>query len=71
MCKACHGKDLRGKKKAPSLYDKGFSDVYVSLTSDVPKKMERAVSKLSESEVWELARFISELGVNTGNTEED
>ena len=70
-CKACHGKDLRGKKKAPSLYDKGFSDVYVSLTSDVPKKMERIVKKLTEAEVWEVSRFVSELGVTNDDAEKD
>lgn len=61
-CKTCHGKDLRGKKKSPSLYDKDFSEVYVSLTSSVPKKMKGVVKKLSEQEVWEVSRFISELG---------
>ena len=61
-CKVCHGKDLRGKKKSPSLYNKDFSEVYVSLTSSVPKKMKGVVKKLSEREVWEVSRFISELG---------
>jgi cytochrome c553 len=61
-CKVCHGKDLRGKKKSPSLYNKDFSEVYVSLTSSVPKKMKGVVKKLSEQEVWEVSRFISELG---------
>jgi len=61
-CKTCHGKDLRGKKKSPTLYNKNFSEVYVSLTSSVPKKMKGVVKKLSEQEVWEVSRFISELG---------
>jgi len=61
-CKMCHGKDLRGKKKSPTLYDKNFSEVYISLTSAVPKKMKGVVKKLSEQEVWEVSRFISELG---------
>ena len=70
-CKACHGKDLRGKKKAPTLYGKGFSDIYVSLTSDVPKKMERIVKKLTEAEVWEVSRYISELGITNDDAEKD
>ena len=61
-CKTCHGKDFRGKKKSPSLYDKNFSEVYITLTSSVPEKMKGVVKKLSEQEVWEVARFISELG---------
>ena len=69
-CKACHGKDLRGKKKSPTLYDKEFSVVYVSLTSSVPKKMKGVVKKLSEAEVWEVSRFISELGTS-GETDQD
>ena len=70
-CKACHGKDLHGKKKAPGLYNKGFSDVYVSLTSDVPKKMERIVKKMTEAEIWEVSRYISELGVTNDDAEKD
>ena len=61
-CKTCHGKDLRGKKKSPTLYDKNFSEVYISLTSSVPKKMKGVDKKLTEKEVWEVSRFISELG---------
>ena len=69
-CKTCHGKDLRGKKKSPTLYDKDFSEVYVSLTSSVPKKMKGVVKKLTEQEVWEVSRFISELG-DSDNKDQD
>ena len=61
-CKACHGKDLKGKKKTPSIYGNPFSVVYISLTSDVPKKMKGIVKKLSRDEITAVAHHISSLG---------
>ena len=61
-CKACHGKDLKGKKKTPGIYGEPFSVVYIALTSEIPKKMEKIVKKFSNEEVTEIARYISDLG---------
>ena len=60
-CKACHGKDFKGKKKAPGIYGKSFSVIYTTLTSDVPKKMEKIVKKLSKAEAMEIASYIAHL----------
>jgi cytochrome c553 len=70
-CKACHGSDLRGKKKSPTLYGKEFSAVYTSLTSDVPKKMRGVAKKLTDEEAREVSRFISALGPDTGHPEQN
>jgi len=61
-CKACHGKDLKGKKKTPGIYGEPFSVLYISLTSEIPKKMEKIVKKFSDEEITEIARYISDLG---------
>ena len=60
-CKACHGKDFKGKKKTPGVYGKSFSVIYTSLTSDVPKKMEKIVKKLSKEEAMAIASYIAHL----------
>jgi cytochrome c553 len=58
-CKACHGKDLKGKKKTPGIYGEPFSVLYTSLTSDVPKKMEKIVKKFSKDEAMAIASYIA------------
>ena len=58
-CKACHGKDFKGKKKTPGVYGKSFSVIYTALTSDVPKKMEKIVKKLSKDEAMAIASYIA------------
>jgi cytochrome c553 len=60
-CKACHGKDFKGKKKAPSLEGQSFSVIYTALTSDVPKEMEKIVKKLSKAEAMAIASYIAHL----------
>ena len=58
-CKACHGKDLKGKKKTSGIYGESFSVLYTSLTSDVPKKMEKIVKKFSKDEAMAIASYIA------------
>jgi len=60
-CKACHGKDFKGKKKTPGIYGKSFSVIYTALTSNVPKKMEGIVKKLSKEEAMKIASYIAHL----------
>ena len=60
-CKACHGKDFKGKKKTSGVYGKSFSVIYTALTSDVPKKMEKIVKKLSKEEAMAIASYIAHL----------
>jgi cytochrome c553 len=60
-CKACHGKDFKGKKKTPGVYGKSFSVIYTALTSNVPKKMEKIVKKLSKEEAMAIASYIAHL----------
>jgi cytochrome c553 len=60
-CKACHGKDFKGKKATPSIYGQSFSVIYTALTSDVPKKMEKIVKKLSKEEAMAIASYIAHL----------
>ena len=70
-CRACHGKDLKGKKKTPGIYGEPFSVLYIALTSDVPKKMEKIVKKFSSEEITEIARYISDLGTEHGGDENE
>ena len=70
-CKACHGKDLKGKKKTPGIYGEPFSVLYISLTSEIPKKMEKIVKKFSSEEITEIARYISDLGTEHGGDENE
>ena len=60
-CKACHGKDFKGKKKTPGVYGKSFSVIYTALTSNIPKKMEKIVKKLSKEEAMAIASYIAHL----------
>ena len=62
-CQICHGKDLQGKKKNPSILGLSFDELITSLTSDVPKKMNRIAKKLTHKEKEEISRYISSLGV--------
>ena len=61
-CQTCHGRDLSGKKKNPSIRGLSYSRLYESLATDVPKKMTRVASKLTEEEKQAIARYISGLG---------
>ncbi len=69
-CKACHGKDFKGKKKTPGIYGKSFSVIYTALTSDVPKKMEKVVKKLSKEEAMKIASYIAHLDEEPDNESE-
>ena len=69
-CTTCHGKDLKGKRKAPSIYGENFSILYVSLTSSIPKKMKKVASRLSREQAEEISRYISDLG-ETGEEQLD
>ncbi len=69
-CKACHGKDFKGKKKTPGVYGKSFSVIYTALTSDVPKKMEKVVKKLSKEEAMKIASYIAHLDEEPDNESE-
>ena len=61
-CQTCHGKDLNGKKKSPAIRGVSYEKLYGSMTTDVPKKMNRIASKLTELEKQAISRYISELG---------
>ena len=61
-CQICHGKDLHGKKKNPPIAGLSFDDLMASLTTDVPKKMNRIASKLTHEQKEEVSRYISSLG---------
>jgi len=69
-CKACHGKDFKGKKKTPGIYGQSFSVIYTALTSDVPKKMEKVVKKLSKEEAMKIASYIAHLDEEPDNESE-
>ena len=60
-CQVCHGKQLTGKKKSPTIVGLSFEELMASLTTDVPKKMKRVAGKLTEQEKTELSRYISNL----------
>lgn len=62
-CQICHGKDLQGKKKNPPLLGLSFDELMASLTSNVPKKMNRIANKLTHKEKEEISKYISSLGV--------
>ena len=61
-CQICHGKDLHGKKKNPPIAGLSFDDLMASLTTNVPKKMNRIASKLTHEQKEEVSRYISSLG---------
>ena len=63
-CQACHGKQLDGKKKSPSIVELSYEELLVSLTSDVPKKMKRIAKKLTEQQKVELSKYIANLKEN-------
>ena len=60
-CQACHGKQLTGKKKNPSIAGLSYEKLYASLTSDVPKKMKRVTAKLTEVQKADLSEYIFKL----------
>ena len=62
-CQICHGKDLQGTKKNPPLLGLSFDELMASLTSNVPKKMNRIANKLTHKEKEEISKYISSLGV--------
>lgn len=57
-CQMCHGKDFSGKKKSPSLLDYSYEQILTSLTNDVPRKMKKTVSKLSDEEKVLISEYI-------------
>ena len=60
-CQTCHGKQLTGKKKNPSIVGLPYEKLLASLTSDVPKKMKRVTSKLTDDQKVELSQYIFKL----------
>jgi len=60
-CQICHGKDFKGKKKNPPILGLSFEDLMASLTTNIPKKMNRIASKLTHKEKEEISRYISSL----------
>ena len=60
-CQGCHGKQLTGKKKNPSIAGLPYEKLYAALTSDVPKKMKRVSTKLTEVQKAELSEYIFKL----------
>ena len=60
-CQGCHGKQLTGKKKSPSIVGLPYEKLYAALTSDVPKKMNRVSTKLTEVQKVELSEYIFKL----------
>ena len=63
-CQICHGKNLEGKKKNPSIVGMTYESLLNSITTDIPKKMQRVASKLSTQEKEEVSRYISTLKNN-------
>lgn len=63
-CQACHGKQLTGKKKNPTLVGLSYEKILTSLTTDVPKKMKRVANKLTEEQKVELSEYIFSLDNN-------
>ena len=61
-CQTCHGKQLSGKKKSPSIVGFSYEELYTSLTTDIPKKMRRVSNKLTDAQKIELSKYISNLG---------
>ena len=62
-CQTCHGKQLTGKKKNPSIAGLPYEKLYASLTTDIPKKMNRLVKKLTDEQKIELSKYIFTLKV--------
>ena len=60
-CQTCHGKQLTGKKKNPSIVGLSYEKLLTSLTSDVPKKMKRVAGKLTDDQKVELSQYIFKL----------
>jgi cytochrome c553 len=61
-CQLCHGKLLSGKKKNPPIAGMAYDDVLASLTTAIPKKMEKVAGKLTEEQKVDLSKYISGLG---------
>ena len=57
-CKTCHGKNLTGKKKSPTLVGLTYDELLASLTTDVPKKMKRISNKLNDQEKEKISEYI-------------
>lgn len=57
-CQTCHGKELTGKKKNPSIVGLSYEKLYASLTTDTPKKMKRIANKLTDEQKVELSEYI-------------
>tara|TARA_Y100000034_G_scaffold27678_1_gene33105 strand:+ start:45 stop:323 length:279 start_codon:yes stop_codon:yes gene_type:complete len=63
-CQICHGKQLTGKKKNPSIVGLPYEKLYASLTTDIPKKMNRLAKKLTDEQKIELSKYIFTLRVD-------
>ena len=61
-CQTCHGKQLSGKKKSPSIVGLPYEKLYASMTTSIPKKMRRVSSKLTDSQKVVLSEYIFNLG---------
>ena len=60
-CQTCHGKQLIGKKKSPSIVNSSYEELYASLTTEVPKKMQRVANKLTDEQKSEISAYIFNL----------
>ena len=68
-CQKCHGKDLSGKRKNPSILNLEYDVIYASLTTKIPKKMKRTAEKLTEQQKKEIAEYIFHLTGPNSNSE--
>jgi cytochrome c553 len=60
-CRACHGKDLGGKKKAPNISGWASGKVKKSLTTDIPKSMKAVTKKLTPEQIDAISAAISKM----------
>jgi len=66
-CQLCHGKNLEGKKKNPSILGLTYETLLASLTSDVPKKMKSIAGRMTTQDKEDISKYISTLAQNEDN----
>ncbi len=62
-CAMCHAKDFHGKKKSPAIAGEKAAKIVASLTTKIPKKMQKAVAKLAltKAQVAAIAAKLSKM----------
>ena len=60
-CRACHGKDLGGKKKAPNISGWASGKIKKSMTTDIPKSMKAVSKKLTPEQIDAISAAISKM----------